>query len=116
MRFLVDECTGPEVAVWLHNQGHDVFSIYDAARGLDDDQVVEKAFAENWILVSNDKDFGEKVYRLRRPHHGIILLRLADERNHIKIQVLEQLLATYSDQLQDRFVVVTESRVRFASQ
>ncbi len=36
MRFLVDECTGPKVAQWLRDQGHEVFSVYDEARGLDD--------------------------------------------------------------------------------
>ena len=25
MRFLVDECTGPKVAQWLRDQGHEVF-------------------------------------------------------------------------------------------
>ena len=29
MRFLVDECTGPAVADWLRQQGHDVLSAYD---------------------------------------------------------------------------------------
>jgi uncharacterized protein with PIN domain len=29
MRFLVDECTGPAVAKWLREQGHDVVSVYD---------------------------------------------------------------------------------------
>jgi len=32
MRFLVDECTGPKVARWLREQGHEVFSVYDEAR------------------------------------------------------------------------------------
>jgi uncharacterized protein (DUF433 family) len=35
---------------------------------------------EGLILVTNDKDFGEKVYRERLPHRGVILLRLDDER------------------------------------
>lgn len=29
MKFLVDECTGPSVAAWLGELGHDVFSVYD---------------------------------------------------------------------------------------
>jgi Domain of unknown function (DUF5615) len=37
VRFVVDECTGPAVARWLREQQHDVFSVYDEARGLDDD-------------------------------------------------------------------------------
>ena len=44
MRFLVDECTGPAVAAWLREQGHDVFSVFDSARGMSDDDIIGKAF------------------------------------------------------------------------
>lgn len=114
MRFLVDECTGPAVANWLRDRFHDVFSVYDEAPGLRDDEVLSKAFAEGRIVVTNDKDFGEKVFRDRSPHHGVILLRLADERPAAKIATLERLLADHADHLADRFVVVTERQVRFA--
>ena len=46
MRFLVDESTGPYVARWLRQEGHDVFSVFDEARGMDDDTIIEKAFAD----------------------------------------------------------------------
>src|SRR5574341_23825 len=114
MRFLVDESTGPAVARWLHEQNHEVFSVYEEARGLHDEDLIRKAFTENWILVTNDKDFGEKVFRGQHEHHGIILLRLADERASVKIEVLRRLLVNYSDRLADQFVVVSERRVRFA--
>lgn len=39
MRFLVDECTGPSVARWLREQGHNVVSVYEQMRGLDDASV-----------------------------------------------------------------------------
>ena len=115
MRFLVDERTGPAVAKWLREQKHDVFSVYNEARGLDDDAIVQRAFEENWVLITNDKDFGEKIYREKHPHRGVILLRLEDERAAVKIEVLRKLLRTYSDQLADQFVVVTETKIRFAS-
>jgi|AFSR01.1.fsa_nt_gi hypothetical protein len=35
MRFLVDECTGPAVAQWLRAQKHEVFSVYEEARGME---------------------------------------------------------------------------------
>lgn len=114
MRFLVDECTGPTVANWLQEQGHEVFSVYDSARGMDDNAIVQKAFEENWILITNDKDFGDQIYREHKPHHGIILLRLDDERAKIKINVLKQLIDSYAEKLPDQFVVATEEKVRFA--
>jgi predicted nuclease of predicted toxin-antitoxin system len=61
MRFLVDECTGSGVARWLREQNYEVFSVFEESRGIDDDTIIEKAFKENWILITNDKDFGEKV-------------------------------------------------------
>lgn len=114
MLFLVDECTGPTVAEWLRQQQHDVFSVYEQARGINDAAVIEKAFAEGRILITNDKDFWEKVYRERRPHHGVVFLRLDDERAANKIAVLQRLLKNYADRLPDQFVVVTETKVRFA--
>jgi predicted nuclease of predicted toxin-antitoxin system len=91
MRFLVDECTGPAVARWLR-QEHEVFSVYHEARGMQDEDVLAKAYREAWVLITNDKDFGEKVYRESRPHRGIVLLRLEDERSLVKIEVLRRLL------------------------
>ena len=114
MRFIVDECTGPKVAAWLRAQGHEVFSVFDEARGSDDDTVIQKAHDENWILITNDKDFGEKVFRERRPHRGVIFMRLEDERAANKIDVLRRLIESYADRVENQFIVVTETRVRFA--
>jgi len=114
MHFLVDECTGPAVAKWLREQGHEVFSVFEEARGIDDDAVIRKALEEDWILITYDKDFGTKVYRDRILHAGVVLLRLEDERNQIKINTLAQVLDRYSDRLVNNFVVVTETQIRFA--
>jgi predicted nuclease of predicted toxin-antitoxin system len=114
MRFLVDECTGPGVARWLKEQGYEVFSVFEQARGMSDQDVIEKAFTENWILVTNDKDFGEKVFREKRTHRGVIFLRLEDERTNIKINTLHRLILYFKDELPDNFTVVTETRIRFA--
>jgi predicted nuclease of predicted toxin-antitoxin system len=115
MRFLVDECTGSKVAEWLRSENHEVFSVYDEARGMTDDDILTKAFAENWILITNDKDFGEMIFRERRTHHGVVFMRLDDERAANKIQVLRRLLENYAGKLPEQFVVVTETKVRFAS-
>ncbi len=115
MRFLVDECTGPAVARWLRQWRHDVFSVYEQSRGADDDSILQRAYAENRILITNDKDFGELIYRGKKLHRGVILLRLEDERADNKIAVLQRLFGLYADRLTDNFVVVTESTVRFAS-
>jgi len=55
MRFLVDECTGPAVASWLRDHNHEVFSVFDEARGVDDDTIIKKAHEENWIKISEKR-------------------------------------------------------------
>jgi predicted nuclease of predicted toxin-antitoxin system len=114
MRFLVDECTGPAVARWLRGRGFEVFSVYEEARGLSDEAVLQKALSEDWILLTNDKDFGNMVFREQRSHRGVVFLRLEDERAVAKIETLRRLLDEYGDRLGGRFVVVTERQVRFA--
>ncbi len=109
----MDECTGPAVARWLREE-HEVFSVHDEARGASDDEVIERAFAGGWILITNDKDFGEKIFKEHRPHCGVVFLRLQNERTANKIEVLRRLLEEYAGELADRFVVVTETQVRFS--
>jgi len=114
MRFLVDECTGPAVAEWLREQDHEVFSVFEQARGMDDEDIIQKALDENRILVTNDKDFGEKAYRGGQLHRGVILLRLEDERTINKINVLRKVLDNYLSRLTESFIVATENRIRIA--
>jgi len=116
MRFLVDECCGPVVAKWLREQGYDVCSVAEELFGVDDDVIITKAWDETRIIVTSDKDFGEKVYRERRTHHGILLLRLEDERPHNALFVLRNALKQLGQSVQDRFVVVTETRIRIAGE
>ena len=114
MRFLVDECTGPAVSHWLRQSQHDVFSVYEEARGMDDEDVLRKAVEENRILITNDKIFGEMIFRERKAHKGIILLRLENERAGNKIKVLKRLLEQYAADLINNFVVATDTSVRIA--
>jgi predicted nuclease of predicted toxin-antitoxin system len=102
VRSLVDESTGPAVARWLREQHHDVVSVFDEARGISDDEVIRRAYVENRILITNDKDFGAQVYRERFRHRGVVSLRLENERVQNKIAVIRRLLDAYSDLLKTR--------------
>ena len=90
--------------------------LVDEHRGATDDFVLALAFDQGRVLVTVDKDFGERVYRDGRPHRGVILMRLGDERLAVKIETMESLLLGFAEKLPGRFVVVSEDRVRFAAQ
>lgn len=92
MRFVVDESTGPLVADWLTNLGFEVLSVYDVMPGIRDSEILKIAFELKAITITNDKDFGEMVFKDQLKHHGIVLLRLESERSHHKIDILKNLI------------------------
>jgi predicted nuclease of predicted toxin-antitoxin system len=112
MKFLVDESTGQSVATYLDRAGYDVVSVADIMPSARDEDILHRAVLEDRIVVTNDKDFGELIYRSGGAHRGIILLRLRDERAANKIQMMKQVLTRVRDRLPNHYVVVTEAGIR----
>jgi predicted nuclease of predicted toxin-antitoxin system len=113
MKILVDECTGPSVAKYLQNQGHDVYSVSISSPGWTDYQVLDKAVSENRVIVTNDKDFGDMVFKEKLRHCGVILMRLEDESPMNKIQILRQFLQNFIEEITGSyFIVLTEKLAR----
>jgi len=75
--------------------------------------VLNIAEKENRILLTNDKDFGEIVFRLKRASAGIILFRVKGQDTKEKIKLFKKLLETHKDKLGKHFVVVTNEKFRF---
>ena len=113
MKFIVDECTGPTVAKWLTMEGHDVVSVSPDRKGITDKEILKIAVKETRILITNDKDFGELIFKQKLPHCGVIFLRLIDETAKNKIIVLKNLVDHHNKIIdKGRFVVVTENNIR----
>jgi predicted nuclease of predicted toxin-antitoxin system len=112
MRLLVDECCGPVIAQWLRDRGHDARRVGEVSPGLDDAQVLQWACREQRVLVTNDKDFGARVFEKGEGHCGVILLRLTDERPAVALRVLARVLERFGEGVEGRFIVATERRIR----
>jgi len=112
MKFLVDECVGTSVVTYLCDAGYDAVAVVDVMPMADDKHILERAVSEDRIVVTNDKDFGELVYRSGWEHRGIILLRLRDERTANKIRMLDIVLTSVGERLQHHYVVVAETGIR----
>jgi predicted nuclease of predicted toxin-antitoxin system len=65
------------------------------------------------ILLTEDKDFGELVYRLRRPAYGVILLRFEISERSLKWLRLNELLKKFGARLPSNFVTVDAEKFRF---
>jgi predicted nuclease of predicted toxin-antitoxin system len=114
-KFIVDECTGIAVTHFLREQGFDTVSVSEESPQTSDLDILHRAIAEQRIVVTNDKDFGDMVYRDNHHHCGVLLLRLADDRVATKIRVIAAVLKQHLDKLQEHFVVATEQNIRIRS-
>ncbi len=77
MRLLANEnFPGPAVSA-LRAAGHDVVWIHEDAPGIKDPEVMARARAEDRVLLTFDKDFGELVFHLgEKASNGIVLFRI----------------------------------------
>ena len=112
MQFIVDESAGTAVAEYLRSIGHDVSVVAEATPQASDQDILTKASTEERILITNDKDFGELIFRSGWSHHGVLLLRLRNENSTNRVNVLKAVLEEYADRLAGHFTVATESGVR----
>ncbi len=113
MKFLADECCDIGLVTSLRGDGHDVSYVLENNAGVSDDEVLFDAFNDERILLTEDKDFGELVYRLRKPSNGIILIRIDVKERHMKWPRLKMLIESYGDRLPGHFVVIHKDKFRF---
>ena len=112
MKFLLDESADIPLAEILSRLGHDVTAIArDYPRALRDEEVLAIANNEERILITNDHDFGELIFRRQLPHAGVILFRLHDEDLDTKNARLRYVLEHHEEELYS-FIVVTGRGVR----
>jgi len=107
-RLLADENIHPEVVAWLRANGFDVKTCVDAAvLGSDDGQVLRFASAEQRVVLTHDRDFGELAIARRETLVGIVYLRPGHIRASFTIDSLNALLRIDPD-LDAPFIVVVQ--------
>ncbi len=93
-------------------QGYDALYVGDVFKGAKDVQVLEKAEIDNRILITNDKDFGELIFKRKMRSGGVVLLRLEDDYPDSRVKHVLRLLNNFSDKIAGNFVIVSENKVR----
>ena len=100
----------------LRSAGFDIHYILETNSGVDDEKVLQIANEEARILLTQDKDFGEMVYRLQKIHLGIILIRLREMVAKEKAKLVNYVLLEYGDKLENTFTVIQINSVRIRKQ
>jgi predicted nuclease of predicted toxin-antitoxin system len=74
IKLLLDTCVWGGVRAQLQTNGYDVIYAGDWLEDPGDDEILTRAYQEQRILVTLDKDFGEIAIVRGQPHCGIIRL------------------------------------------
>ncbi|HEU4418981.1 MAG TPA: DUF5615 family PIN-like protein, partial [Planctomycetota bacterium] len=100
-------------ASWLASAGHDVFDANTWDKDPGDAAILQRALAEDRILITIDRDFGLLVFAEERPHRGLV--RLPDCPSGERIAILADLLDRHRAKMEERAVItVRGGRVRIS--
>jgi predicted nuclease of predicted toxin-antitoxin system len=112
MKFLADESVDFPIILFLRQHGFDVRSVSEEFPSKDDEFVLETANVDDRLLITSDKDFGELVYRLKKVHKGVILLRIEELNSAEKADLFLTVIRERKEELLNSFVVVRREMVR----
>jgi len=98
----------------LIEEGHDVLRARDVGLSAASDmELLAYAERERRILITRDKGFGQMVFSQRRPHAGVILLRITPETiRDVHLQLIRFLSKYTAEQLSSTFVTIEPGRYR----
>lgn len=111
-RVVADESVDFGLIVKLREAEFEVISISEKFAGIDNPKVLEIAVKEHVILITEDKDFGELTFRLKKNHYGILLIRLSDVPRKERLIVATKFIQDYYSALQNHFSVLTKNGLR----
>ena len=113
MKFLIDRCAGRRLADWLREQGHDVVEVRSDPPDPGDRVILERAVADQRVLLTIDTDFGYLVFVEGALHHGIV--RLPDVPAARRIALMSDILAAHADDIEaGSIITVRGDLVRIA--
>ena len=98
MRLCANENIPGDGVAALRRQGHDVLWVREAMPGATDEQVIERAIAEQRLLLTFDKDFGELAFRHgRKAAAGVVLFRINQPSAAAVAETIARVLASRDD-------------------
>ena len=108
---LADENIPFEITKSLRGEGFEVTSIYESARGIKDEQIIEMAVKYDFLLLTEDKDFGEWVFAHHAKGLSVLFLRYSFDELEEIIHALIYLLKTQTLQ-RPFFATITTKKIR----
>ncbi len=112
-QFLTDENIDKELLDFLRSEGFDVFDIKEEGLfGKTDREILELAFKQQRVVISQDSDFGTLIFRDEVPFWGVIYLRPGHHSPQVHIQAFRALLSANLE-FSHPFILVVENEKGF---
>jgi predicted nuclease of predicted toxin-antitoxin system len=112
VRRLVDECVDAALVDQLRTSGHDVVYVAEVAPRTSDVDVLLRAHNERRLLLTEDKDFGDLIFRQARSVPGIVLVRIDSRRRLFKGPRLKAAIERFGEGMFGRYTVIEDVRFR----
>ena len=112
MRIFADENIDHQIMERLRLDGHIISSVAAIDPGIPDVFVLHLANEDVAILITEDKDFGELVFREQRSTSGVVLIRLDGLSPQSKAEVVASMIREHAQELSDAFSVITPGNIR----
>ncbi len=97
MRWLADECVDASLVARPRDAGHNVVYMAEIAPAESDADVIARAQRDGRLLLTEDKDFGDLVFRRGRPVPGVVLLRVDPAMHVLKRERLAAAIERFGD-------------------
>jgi predicted nuclease of predicted toxin-antitoxin system len=114
LRFLADESCDFGVVRALRSHGYDVLTVSEITTRSVDRELIDQAYQENRILITEDKDFGWLVYVSRANSAGVILIRYPGNARRDLAEAITKLVSDRGNELPGAFVVIQPGHIRIS--
>ena len=113
MKLLIDENIHRKIIVALREHNFSLVSIQESFSGIEDTKILELSLNPEQVVITQDSDFGELIYKNNFRTFSVIYLRFTPiELASIISILLDFLKQTTAEKLKGKFVVLTVKKKR----
>ncbi|MDR0470615.1 MAG: DUF5615 family PIN-like protein [Nitrososphaerota archaeon] len=111
---LVDQNIPRQVTVWMRQRGYEILTLTDAGiHGADDEKIAAYAVANNLVVLTQDRDFGEIYHNVYKRKLTVILVKTKDGTPKSIIETIENThMRLDLKKLQNQLVIISKKRIR----
>jgi len=112
-KLLANENVPLDSVTYLKNRGYDIKAIGIESFGISDKEVMAFAIAEERIIITFDRDYGELIFKHNfKPNEGVIYLRISEYESELPGIIIENLLLNTNFDTYRKLTVIDNDGIR----